>query len=562
MIIGIDLGTTNSLVCVYRNKRAELIPNNLGENLTPSVVSIDEQGNLIVGAVAKERLVSHPDMTAASFKRFMGTDKRIYLGTKSFTPQELSSFVIRQLKEDAEKYIGEEITEAVISVPAYFNDDQRAATREAGLLAGLKVERIVNEPSAAALASSMFSGKDEQSYLVFDFGGGTLDVSIVDYFENVIEIVAVSGDNHLGGNDFDKGIAEYFCKSHELEFEKFSSAQQATLLRLAERCKRELTQKDATFLHFEVNGEDKAVVFNNEILVQCCAGLFDRASTAVKNALRDSGYAAKDIDEIVLVGGSGKMPVVSYFLESLLGKKTVMIGSPDEVVAQGVGIYAGIKDRNEEIRDVVLTDICPFTLGISILNRNDYKKDIMSPIIERNTTLPASKSEIYTNTGEHQREVKIKIYQGESIYCEENLYLGEIQMEINVQHAYEAQVEVTFSYDINGLLVVDVLDRKNSHTCQKVILSKSVRLEQKELEKRIRELQSYKTNPVGNEKNRLLFARGERLYQEITGPNRARIMKALQQFGEVLNNGDKQQIIDLRKSLTEFFDRLEDMYEQ
>lgn len=562
MIIGIDLGTTNSLVCVYRNGKAEIIPNSLGENLTPSVVSMDEQGNLIVGAVAKERLVTHPELTAASFKRFMGTDKKINLGTKSFTPQELSSFVVRRLKEDAERCLGEEVHEAVVSVPAYFNDSQRAATREAGLLAGIKVERIVNEPSAAALACSMASGKDEQSYLVFDFGGGTLDVSIVDYFENVIEIVAVSGDNHLGGNDFDRKIAEYFCQSHNIDFDGLGSGQQATLLRLSERCKRELTEKEVTFLHFEIDGEDKAVVFNNEILVQCCSGLFDRASAAIKNALRDSGYSAEDIDEVVLVGGSGKMPVVSYFLESLLGKKPVMPGSPDELVAQGAGIYAGIKDRNEEIKDVVLTDICPFTLGTSIINRNDYKRDIMSPVIERNTTLPASKSEYYTNVGERQKEVRIKIYQGESVYCDENLYLGEVHLDINAQHAYEANIEVTFSYDINGILVVDVLSKNNNNACQKVFTSKSIKLGERELEEKVKELQRYKTNPVGDERNNLLFARGERLYREITGTNRERVMMALQEFGAAIKSGDKQAVKNMRKSLATFFDTLEDLYEQ
>ncbi len=562
MIIGIDLGTTNSLACVYRNGRAELIPNQLGENLTPSVVSIDERGNMLVGAVAKERLVSYPDQTAASFKRYMGTDIKVHLGPKSFTPQELSSFVVRRLKEDAERYLGEAVTEAVISVPAYFNDSQRAATREAGLLAGLRVERIVNEPSAAALASSMISGKDEQCYLVFDFGGGTLDVSVVDYFDKVIEIVAVSGDNHLGGNDFDQCIAQYFCQSHQLEFDCLDSAQQATLLRLSERCKKELTQKEATFLHFEIDGEDKAVVFNNEILVQCCANLFDRASIAVKNALRDSGYSSQEIDEIVVVGGSGKMPVVSYFLETLLGKAPIMLGSPDEIVAQGAGLYAGIKARNEEIKDVVLTDICPFTLGTNIVNKGNYKRDIMSAIIERNTTLPASKSEYYTNVGDNQKVVKIKIYQGESVYCDENLYLGEVQLEINARHAYEASIEVTFSYDINGILVVDVLDRKNNNTRQKVLTSKNLRLTQNELEKRIKELQSYKTNPVGDERNNLLFARGERLYKETTGANRERIMMALQEFGAAVKCGDRQRILYMRKNLTEFFDTLEDIYEQ
>ena len=256
-IIGIDLGTTNSLAAVYRNGSIEQIPNSLGEYLTPSVVSMDGD-KIIVGAVAKERLVTNPGETAAAFKRNMGNEQKIILGKKSFLPQELSALVLKQLKEDAEQYLGEPVEEAVISVPAYFNDNQRAATKEAGLLAGFKVERLVNEPSAAALAGRV-KLEEEGVYLVFDFGGGTLDVSVVDVFENVIEIVAVSGDNRLGGNDFDRKIAEYFCSSHNLEFQDLEPNVQATLLRLAEKSKKELTEQDTVMFHYELNGEDKGV---------------------------------------------------------------------------------------------------------------------------------------------------------------------------------------------------------------------------------------------------------------------------------------------------------------
>lgn len=249
MIIGIDLGTTNSLACVYRNGKAELIPNGLGGYLTPSVVSLDESGEVLVGAVARERLVSNPADTAASFKRFMGSKKTFPLRQREFTPQELSAFVLRQLKQDAERYLGGEVTEAVISVPAYFNNNQRAATLEAGRIAGLHVERLVNEPSAAALASSMLSDEDEQSYLVFDFGGGTLDVSVVDCFQNIIEIVAVSGDNHLGGNDFDERIAAFFCKSHQMDLDALPPQKQAVLRRLSEKAKRELSEKELSLIH-------------------------------------------------------------------------------------------------------------------------------------------------------------------------------------------------------------------------------------------------------------------------------------------------------------------------
>lgn len=242
-IIGIDLGTTNSLVCVCQDGRVRLVPGPLGDVLTPSVVSVEENGEICIGAVAKERLITHPSDTAASFKRYMGTEKVFTLAGRSFTPQELSSFVLRQLKEDAERFLGEAVTEAVISVPAYFNDDQRYATREAGRLAGIYVERLINEPSAAALAASRISGQEEGSYLVFDLGGGTLDVSVVDYFENVIEIVAVSGDTHLGGNDFDEVIARSCCKAGGLNYEDLEEDQKASLLRLSEKCKKELRDR-------------------------------------------------------------------------------------------------------------------------------------------------------------------------------------------------------------------------------------------------------------------------------------------------------------------------------
>ena len=348
-VIGIDLGTTNSLACVCQDGRAVLIPNSLGENLTPSVVSVGENGEICVGAVAKERLISHPEASASSFKRYMGPNKVFTLAGNNFTPQELSSFVLRQLKEDAERYLGEEVTEAVISVPAYFNDNQRYATREAGRLAGIHVERLVNEPSAAALTTSRISGEEEGSYLVFDFLGGTLDVSVVDYFDNVIEIVAVSGDNRLGGDDFDEVIARSFCAHHHMDYDNMDQQKRASLLRLSEKCKKELTCQDETELVWEAEG--KRMPLNNLLLAGLGQNLFDRISQVINTALRDSARSIEEIDEIVLVGGSSKMPVISLYLQTQLKRKPYMVGSPDEVVAIGVCIYAGIKERKQDIRD-------------------------------------------------------------------------------------------------------------------------------------------------------------------------------------------------------------------
>lgn len=557
-LIGIDLGTTNSLAAVYRNGTAELIPNSLGTFLTPSVVGLDDEGNICVGAVAKERIVSHFERTAASFKRFMGTDRIISLGDKSFTPQELSSFVLRQLKEDAEKLLGEEVTEAVISVPAYFNDNQRQATKEAGLLAGFKVERLINEPSAAALSSRQEETEEDQSYLVFDFGGGTLDISIVDCFENVVEIIAVSGDNHLGGNDFDMLIAEHFCKKHGFLYDNLEPQNQATLLRKAEKCKKELTEKSVGLIQISIRDKEYALFLTNPELVQICYGLFGRMSSAVDRALRDSGKTIDDIDEVVMVGGSSKMPIVTYYLKNHLDMTPVMIGSPDEVVALGAGVFAGIKERNEEIKDMVLTDICPFTLGINIVNYLNHSKCIMSPIIERNSILPTSKRAYYTNSYNNQQQISIGIYQGEAYYCDENLNLGEIEMEIAKMPKGRVVLEVCFSYDINGILEVEVMDHNKGEQKQKVLVDQNIRMSEEEIAKRLEILNTYKMQPAGGEIAKLVLARGERLFAELIGEKREKVASIIKWLGRAIASTSDQDALKICQEAMLRFDELED----
>ncbi len=555
-IIGIDLGTTNSLACVCQDGKPVLIPNSLGETLTPSAVSVDENGEICVGAVAKERLISHPQASAASFKRYMGTNKVFTLEGNTFTPQELSSFVLRQLKEDAERFLGEEVTEAVISVPAYFNDNQRYATKEAGRLAGIHVERLVNEPSAAALAASRISGEEEGSYLVFDFGGGTLDVSVVDYFDNIIEIIAVSGDNRLGGDDFDEVIARSFCAHHELDYDGLDPQKRANLLRLSEKCKRELTKQDETELVWEV--EDKRMPMTNLLLAGLGQGLFDRISQVVDTALRDSERSIEEIDEIVLVGGSSKMPVIALYLQTILKRKPSMIASPDEVVAMGAGIYAGIKERKQDIKDLVLTDICPFTLGTNVVNYADSDNPIMSSVIERNSVLPCSKTRYYTNSYDNQRQITIGIYQGEAIYCNDNLELGAIDMEILPVRKGEACLEVCFSYDINGILEVEVKDHQTKQMKRKVLTSENLRLSEEELNRRLEELRTYKLMPCGGIRTKMVLARGERLYAQLLGARRQQVVMVMQQIQQAVGSGNDQQIAKCLKEADEIFDRLEE----
>lgn len=556
-IIGIDLGTTNSLASICRDGKAILIPNPLGQSLTPSVVSVDEEGKICVGAVAKERLISHPGDSAASFKRYMGTEKVFTLAGHDFTPQELSAFVLRQLKEDAERFLGEEVKEAVISVPAYFNDNQRYATKEAGRLAGLNVQRLINEPSAAALAASRISGDDEGSYLVFDFGGGTLDVSVVDYFENVIEIIAVSGDNKLGGNDFDEVIARSFCAHHRMQYDELEPQMKAALLRLSENCKRELSKKDEAEIVWEA--EDKKMPLNNLLLAGLCREIFDRIGKVVENVLRDSARTIEDIDEIVLVGGSSKMPVVALYLQSLLKKKPRVIGSPDEVVAMGAGIFAGIKERKEDIKDLVLTDICPFTLGVNVVNRSQEDNPIMSPVIERNSILPCSKTGLYTNSYSFQEHITIGIYQGEAYYCRENLELGAVEMDIDPVPRGETRLKVNFSYDINGILEVEVTDLVKNQVAKKVLTCNSMRMSDEELNSRLEELRTYKLMPSGGIRTQLVLARGERLFTQLLGARRIQAAKALEQLQNAIAGQNDQQIANCLRVAEEIFDRLEEL---
>lgn len=558
-IIGIDLGTTNSLVCVCQDGGAVLIPNSLGEKLTPSVVSVDENGEICVGAVAKERLISHPEASAASFKRYMGTDKVFTLAGNSFTPQELSSFVLRQLREDAERFLGEEVTEAVISVPAYFNDNQRYATKEAGRLAGIHVERLVNEPSAAALTASRISGEEEGSYLVFDFGGGTLDVSVVDYFDNVIEIVAVSGDNRLGGDDFDEVIARSFCAHHQMDYDSLDQQRKATLLRLSEKCKRELTEQDETELVWEAEG--KMMPLNNLLLAGIGQSLFDRMSQVIETALRDSARSIDEIDEIVLVGGSSKMPVISLYLQTQLKRRPNMVASPDEVVAMGAGIYAGIKERRQDIKDLVLTDICPFTLGVSVVNYVNEKNPIMSPLIERNSVLPCSKTNWYTNIYDNQTKIKVGIFQGEAYYCNDNLKLGDIEMDVRPVKKGEAKLKVCFTYDINGILEVEVTDCTNpesEQTKREVLASENLRLSEEELNRRLKELQSYKLLPCGGIRAKMVMARGERLFSQTLGERRQMVEITMKKIQQAVAGQNDQQIANCLKEAEEIFDRLEE----
>lgn len=554
-IIGIDLGTTNSLASVWRNGRCELIPNSFGEFLTPSVVGFDDEGNVIIGKIAKQRLVSHPDLTAASFKCFMGTKQEISLGKKVFTPPELSSFILRQLKEDAELYLGEPVEEAVISVPAYFDDNGRSATKLAGELAGLKVERIINEPSAAALAYKQ--GTDnEDMFLIFDFGGGTLDISIVDIFDSVIEIIAVAGDNHLGGDDFNRAIAEYFCKENHLNYSALPSEVKAIVLKQAELCKIALSTQPEAAMVLNYNDHVYTLALDNQKLLTVTADLFERIEKPIVKALHDASVSANEISEVILIGGSSHMLLVQKYLENLFDTEINVTISPDTAVALGVGIASGIKARNEEIKDMVLTDICPFSLGISTTNKDDFSAPFFTPIIERNTTLPASIVKRFYTSHDDQRTISIGIAQGEKMYFKQNLFLDEIELSVTPAPEGERSVDVRFSYDINGILQVDVTNNETGKIISKTIVNNN-RISESEVKSKLEQLEKLKIHPRDLDKNKLLIARAESLYEESIGDLREIIRFQLERFNNALSIQDSRKIRKTTESFSRFLDSIE-----
>ena len=525
-VIGIDLGTTNSLASIWKNGKIELIPNTFGEYLTPSVVSFGEDGEIYVGNVAKERLITAPAVSFAEFKRNMGTDYQYFANGKYYTAEDLSSFVLRRLREDAEAYLGEKVTEAVISVPAYFNDDKRCATKNAGKLAGLVVERLINEPSAVALKHHM-GVEDAETFIIFDFGGGTLDVSLVDAFDNMVEIQAVSGDNYLGGKDFNEIIAEDFYKENHIVKEALSEEEKGIVLKESEALKWQLTENDEAERTVYIGERQYTMRMTNQHLIHIGMEMFKRMSIPIRRVINDSGMSVDEIDKLILVGGSSKMPVVKQYLKTLLDIPVVLDASPDESIAAGVGIAAAIKERAGDVKDMILTDICPFSLGTAIYDGS------FSPIIERNDTLPCSRTREYVTVEDYQTKMTFPIYQGDNIVARENLLLGTMEVE-NLPAAPRGQVmaRVTFMYDINGILDIRIVSGEQA--LHKVIMNKKMGLSEAELEERLEKLRQMTLSGVEDENVRYLQEKAQRLYQECTPKVRAYIAEQLTRFSNII----------------------------
>lgn len=561
MIVGIDLGTTNSLIAYFTQEGPKIIPNRLGKNLTPSVVSVDEEGNVYVGETARERMSLYPDSVAQTFKRSMGTERAYVLSGKRFKPEELSSMIIRALKEDAESYLGEEVTEAVISVPAYFDDKRRKATKRAGELAGLKVERMISEPTAAAVAYGLYDKTRDTRFLVFDLGGGTFDVSVLELYHNILEVRAVAGDNYLGGEDFTGVMEKLFLQKTRLQMHSLSEKEQVRLHRQAEKAKHAINDEDRVTMSLLFQQETKECTITYKEYEEACNELLMKIREPVKKSLADAGLKLSDIDEVLLIGGATRLNIVRDFLIRLFRKFPDTKLNPDEAVALGAAVQAAMKARREEVKEVILTDVCSFTLGTEVVveyEEGKFEDGRFCPIIERNTVIPASHTERLYTIRDNQDKIRVRVLQGESRFARNNLYLGELEVNIPKAPKGREAVDVTYTYDINSLLEVEVKVVSTGLSRKMIIKGQENQMTQEEIAKRMEELAYLKIAPRDYEENRLALLRAERVYEEALGARRKNLDHYLTVFEAALNRGDHEEIRKAREELNDFLEEEEE----
>jgi molecular chaperone HscC len=551
-LLGIDLGTTNSLIAAWQGGRAQLIPNALGDVLTPSVISLDEDDSILVGNAARARLTTHPERTVAAFKRFMGSDKKFELGGRQFSPEELSALVIGSLKQDAEAWLGHPVHEAVISVPAYFSDEQRKRTLFAAELAGLTVSRLINEPTAAAMAYGLHEQKFERT-LIFDLGGGTFDVTVLEYALPLIEVHASTGDNFLGGEDFTAALLQACLKHWQLTPAMVDAQSMASLGDTLEQLKCKLGEGTQ---HLSWRHADKTFEWSLDeaAAVKVWEPLLARLRAPIEQALRDARLKPRDLDSLVLVGGATRMPAVQQMVATLFGRLPYRHLDPDTIVALGAATQAACKARDGAVEELILTDVCPYTLGIATMRGEDIK-GAFSPIIERNTIIPTSRVERYYTTQPKQSLLRIAVYQGERPWVCDNILIDAFDVTLTpTEHIQE--LDVRFSYDINGLLEVDVTLLETGERHSHSIDRSPTGLDEQARRDSHNRLSTLKVHPRDALPNRTLLARLERAWMQSLGTQREHIAEWLHNFTTVLGGQQPSEIASHRSELNKALDQL------
>ena len=573
-VIGIDLGTTNSVVAYMEGGQPAIINNAEGSRLTPSVVAFTKEGERLIGQLAKRQAITNPDRTIQSIKRHMGTDHKVTIDDKTFTPQEISAMILQKLKQDAENYLGEKITKAVITVPAYFSDSQRQATKDAGTIAGLEVLRIINEPTAAALAYGL-DKEDDQTILVFDLGGGTFDVSILELGDGVFEVKATSGNNRLGGDDFDQRIVDYvadeFKKEHGIDLRKDRMALQR-LREAAEKAKIELSSMASTninlpFITADASGPKHLdMTLTRAKFEELTRDLVEATMGPTRRALSDAGLEPHEIDKVILVGGSTRIPAVQEAIKNLTGKEPHKGVNPDEVVAMGAAIQAGVLAG--EVHDVVLLDVTPLSLGIETLG------GVFTKLIERNTTIPTSKSQIFTTAADGQTAVDIHVLQGERPMAADNITLGRFQL-TGIPPAPRGlpQIQVTFDIDANGIVNVSAKDLGTGKE-QKITITSSTGLKEEEIERMIKDAERFaeedkkkKEKIEAKNKADSLIYQTEKMLSDlkdkISKDDEDKIKKEVENVKAALESDDTDRIQKATDDLTKvFYDISSRLYQQ
>ncbi|MGJ7495946.1 Hsp70 family protein [Variovorax sp. RT4R15] len=549
-VVGIDLGTTNSLIALWRNGKSEIVPNPLGKPLTPSAVSIDTDGTILVGEAARERLQSHPDRSVAAFKRAMGSSHLFRVADRVFRAEELSSFILRALKADAEVTLGLVATQAVVTVPAYFSEAQRHATVEAGLLAGFEKITLLNEPTAAALAYGLHQKKAETQFLVFDFGGGTFDVSILEMFDGIMEVRATAGDNRLGGADIDEILSKrLLAQLSTADQTSLGQTGHAQLLARVEDAKKQLADHEVVQMEMLVGQGVHHFELDRATVQRDIEPILMRLRTPVERAMSDARISVENLDAVILAGGSTRLPAVRQLVTRMFGRFPETSLDPDQVVAHGAAVQAGLRMRDSALAERVMTDVCPYTLGIETsrqLPNGQLAAGYMAPVLERNTVIPASRSKSFSPVRDFQTRLAVNVYQGEGRRVSDNIALGGFELTLPAGKCNEVSAEVRFTYDVNGLLEVEATPMRHGASTGEprrlVIRHAQERRTPEQIAIRLAELSALKIHPRDRLEARTLLARAERLHGQTLGAAREHIAHVLTAYEFALESQEEAAI--------------------